>query len=322
MQITYPDVLFPSKNFTGTMEGPDYSNTIHTNDNGIREDKNYTRDHVGVFRVAMIGDSFTFGNSADNNETIDSVLEAIVNSNTQNNNGEKPIEFLNLGKPGIGPSEYSDVMLFAEDAYRPDAYIAVVYLGNDFLNSQEKHHSPVKQILKKCKTCVLVFSLLVSTSKSDANAYADIPNTVFSKAKNEPDFIMRSLLFSSDAYNSSATSAFEEDVTRMRDFAQSKGKKIFFVGIPHDLQTSAVHEAFYSGIGFETSSAFQTDWRVQNAFQNVCVKNMLTCYDTSSDIRERTTMEELYWPRDEHFRPEGYALVAEKIAQHIVAQLQ
>lgn len=320
LQVSFPDTLFAGKNVNSTMEGPDYTNTIVTNDKGIREIENYTYDHPGVFRFAVIGDSFVFGNSADNDSTIDSVAEKIVNDSAMVCGKENTVEFLNLGKPGVGPTEYYSIMEFAENEYNPDAYIVGIYLGNDFLNSQESHNAPIKQLLKKCKTCVLVYSALVSGQKESSpdQNFSDIPNTVYNKAKNEPDFLMRSLLFSSDEYNTAARDAFESDLIRMRDYAAQKGKKIVFVAMPHALQVSTYYNFFYEDIGFTTVPGFNTDFRVQEAFRDVCLTNNLLCEDISESAMSSTMKDYLYWPRDEHFRPAGYAIVGETIAHDIV----
>lgn len=316
LQVSFPDELFAGKNAVGEMGGPGFIFPVVTNSEGIRETQDYDKEHsIDVFRVAVVGDSFVFGNSVPNEKTIDSVLERIGPNNCYT------FEFLNFGIAGMAPSDYLEIMKFAEDKYAPDAYFVVTYLGNDYVNSCEKHNAPVKQILKKCKTCMLFFSFLVSSAKESDPENQDIPSTVYNKAKNEQDFLMRSLLFSTEEYNSQAIDAYEFDLQNLSNFSKQHNKQIYFIALPHPLQVSQSYYPFYENIGFEVSSEFLTDLKVQDNFAEICERNNFSCYDTSAEIINSPNRDALFWLRDEHFKEAGYVLVARLIADNIMPEL-
>jgi len=71
----------------------EWSIEIHTNSNGMRGLREYSRDKpAGIMRILSLGDSFVFGWGVKDNETFSSYLEQ----------SDPSLEVLNLGVPGYG----------------------------------------------------------------------------------------------------------------------------------------------------------------------------------------------------------------------------
>ena len=315
LQLRYPDVPFSGKNVSSLSAGPDFNYLVVTNSTGIREVSDYPLAHSGKYRIALIGDSFVFGNSANNDETIDSLLEM------KYNNCSMPIEILNFGRAGIGPHGYLDSMQFARDNYSPDAYFVLLYLGNDFLNSYEDSFSGAKNILKSCRSCMLFYDAFINISKQSDPENKDIPNNVYHKAKDDPQFFARGLLIAEPQYISDASSAFENDLQEMKKFADAENKKIYFIAIPSPFQVSDKYFTEFGKMGFAFDEKMLSDLKPQSEFAAICSKNNFLCYDLSNDIINSPEKESLYWPRDEHFKPAGYALAADLLHDAVYPQM-
>lgn len=102
--------------------------TIATNSHGMRWPEVAQRAEPGVRRVAMVGDSFTFGLWAD---SVESTLAGIAAASLQADG----IEVLNFGVPGYG---LLDVELQIQQqvlAFGPSDMVLTLYNGNDFLDT-------------------------------------------------------------------------------------------------------------------------------------------------------------------------------------------
>lgn len=99
--------------------------TVHTDGQGHRAAAPEARGVPEARgRVLVMGDSFTFGNGVDHEQTFVSLLDAAV--------GGDP-SFVNCGTPGYGPLQYG--MVLEHELAReplPRAVLLCPYLGNDF----------------------------------------------------------------------------------------------------------------------------------------------------------------------------------------------
>ena len=107
---------------------PDYRVNIRTNSMGIRADQEFTCDKPeGVFRIIVLGDSFTFGYGVEVEQTYGAALERIlVEQGTS-------AEVINLGVSGAGTAE--ELIMLNNVGLRFDPDLVVVgYYSNDVTN--------------------------------------------------------------------------------------------------------------------------------------------------------------------------------------------
>ncbi len=88
----------PTPHARGRLVSWDCSNTIEIDGAGIRRDAEVAPDKGGRFRIALMGDSFTFGHGVDGRDTFAAGLEAALAS-------ERPTEALNFGVPSYGAAQ-------------------------------------------------------------------------------------------------------------------------------------------------------------------------------------------------------------------------
>jgi hypothetical protein len=144
IRVFYPQKLFfsvsqwdPHVGFSNTPGLEGYSRTsefvmrISINSRGLRDREIDYLKPRDVFRIGLFGDSFTFGEGVQNNESYPKVVEQLLNS--QNRNGEaKPIEVINFG---IGKTGTSHQLAFYQKEgvkYQLDLVIVGFFAGNDF----------------------------------------------------------------------------------------------------------------------------------------------------------------------------------------------
>jgi hypothetical protein len=97
-----------------------------TNSQGLRDQEYSLKKPANTYRVAVIGDSFTFGDGVDN----DSVYHAIVEQKLNSKSDSLQIELLNFGVAGYDLLNYLGVIQAKALAYEPDL-ILIGFCGNN-----------------------------------------------------------------------------------------------------------------------------------------------------------------------------------------------
>jgi lysophospholipase L1-like esterase len=127
---SFPDaaeLIFPPHS-DRAVETPEFSYTAHINALGFRGN-DVKPGRTDAYRVAVIGDSFTYGWGVELEDTWLKRLEFLLR--------EKGLdaEVLNLGKPGAGPPYYADLAERAMPLLQPDLVIVAMLQGDDLASS-------------------------------------------------------------------------------------------------------------------------------------------------------------------------------------------
>ena len=101
---------------------------LKTNSFGMRNRETTKEKPPGVFRIAMLGDSFAFGWGVNSEDSFPSVLERELQKSAPT--GTK-IEVLNFGVPGYSTFQEVEAFKTWGSTFNPDAVI-VFFIENDF----------------------------------------------------------------------------------------------------------------------------------------------------------------------------------------------
>ena len=117
------------------------SNMVHTTKNyvykfstspsGVRGSKTSLRKLPEVFRIAFVGDSFTFGLGVGDADTVPAQLEKEL----RKLGVTRTIEVLNFGVPGVGPIAYWEIVSKYVLEYQPDLVILGILNYNDLVDT-------------------------------------------------------------------------------------------------------------------------------------------------------------------------------------------
>ena len=100
---------------------------LETNSAGLRDQEYSVSKPEDVFRVAVIGDSFTMADGVAIEDTYHSVLEERLNAEQD----DVTYQFINFGVSGYNLQQYLDVMQYKAKDYSPDLIIIGFCPRND-----------------------------------------------------------------------------------------------------------------------------------------------------------------------------------------------
>jgi hypothetical protein len=113
--------------------------------NGTRRDRNYPKvKPENTFRIAVLGDSFTFAAQVPIEQTYTSILEE--NLTTCKAFNGKNIEVINFGVEGYGTAQELLTLRQRVWDYQPDLVLLAFYIGNDVIDNskalENNHYRP------------------------------------------------------------------------------------------------------------------------------------------------------------------------------------
>lgn len=104
---------------------------VTTNSFGMRGPETTIEKPKDTYRIALMGDSYTFGWAVDQDKTFSALMEKNINKILSDKNSPRKVEVLNFGVPGY--ATFQEVAAFYDKAlkFHPDA-VAFYIVSNDF----------------------------------------------------------------------------------------------------------------------------------------------------------------------------------------------
>ena len=122
--LTANFLLLPS--IDKTFETEEFKTRVVTNSIGLRDNREFTPEHNGRYRIAAIGDSNVFGWGVDNEQAFPAVLEDILRKEIGPN-----LEVINFGRPGENPVGYLRTFKLHAKRLRPTMVVTSFLPAND-----------------------------------------------------------------------------------------------------------------------------------------------------------------------------------------------
>lgn len=293
-------------------------------------------------RVMFVGDSFTEGFMAADDQTIPHAFESASARHGT------PVEAMNLGVGASGMHDYLSLIADAVPLFRPQAVILVLYANDltfddkadflpgpvtapEFTNTYlPRAYVVIARLMKKDSVATrwskTPFQYL-PTVESGRNPLHDETFARYAKRFVSPGILeaMRQGRFNPFVINEySNYEVFLPRPTNMtgaieplKTFVESHGSKLFVVHIPYKAQVSDHYLDFQSQYdeNKQPTSLMTDRYQVHaEALGAECGRLQVPFLDMTAVLRKREASgERMYWDYDEHMKASAYLVTGEKI---------
>jgi lysophospholipase L1-like esterase len=326
-------VLAP-RNATMRDKQTDWDIVYRTNALGLRDDEIPRRKPEGEFRVAMIGDSFIFGQGCERGEIAADRLEAILRGEGIH------AEVVNASNVGLNPRAYLAILRDVVLDLHPDLIVVSVY-GNDasdatepprwrrFASSLAEHSRVVTLVRKVIRIWKLKHDPVANGEALAArplpddpgglraraldafqHAHGATPNNLIAALALDPGGIERSL---APEPGGPGRRSFQRDVGEVVDLCRDAGIPLVLAIVPDAAQVDAGHVALLRSFGLMIADDTLT---APSGFESFVTEfaraRNVACFDPTEAFR--AAEGRLYFESDLHWNPAGQALFAEHLA--------
>jgi hypothetical protein len=289
------------------------------NKSGHRDDEVQIPKPAGVFRILMIGDSFTIGANVEQAEAYPQVLEALLNQP-----GQPKIEVVNAGVGGWSPFQYAEFLKHYGARYEPDLVLVGLFVGNDIYIDRFDIEQTMTAVLGRRVSREAAQSRWIKL-RVYAYEHSHIARALMAKSPDDMDFTRRDCgdfldyyiavqanrvhthLAKPSAEMQQQADANIAEIKRMQEAAESMGAKLAVIILPDEnqinplLQQSVIPESEQVLYDFEMPQSYL---RERFAVSGIASLDLL------EPIRSD---ERCLFMNDTHWIPAGHALVAEQI---------
>jgi lysophospholipase L1-like esterase len=357
--------LYSTRQNAGLIWAPDSTvehatNEFHyvarINNLGFR-DRDFSRSKSDTRRIAVLGDSFTYGWGLSIEESWPKVLETRLRELGQH------VEVANLGVPGAGPREYANLAPRALQVLHPDVVIVAVVQADDLFQRREsgdstdsnwrarlrsaldrlfpslaqlaglthpnRLHVSSQMLRETWKTQVQTF--LGGLNSADHARYNLLPSRIrdlYAEGDLNPGLLYYSIrhpAFMMETCQLDRLSTRQEisELTRrlgeVRDVAKRYGARALVVSVPYRTYVSARDLDAMQTLGFTVEPAMLQTEAPDEAIRKAARHAGLTFVQVTDSLRRQATATELYFPLDGHFNSRGARAFAMLLAAEIAA---
>ncbi|SRR5581483_7904791 len=284
VQRSFPTNLVPTQysETVGIVNWPGYSGCFNLegfscysiNSHGWRDQEHGLSKPEGVYRIAVIGDSFVEALQVDLSQTFWKLLERDLRSEGKN------VEVLGFGMSGFDVAQYFETLKHEAIQYQPDLVIVAFFSGNDvrdsvrslnnipwkpyytlnpdgslaldesFVSYVRAQNTPVNQLFRTVRNSSVLATLgergmrsMLSRLRSRAATSANTADSGAGRGEFTPEpGLSGSEIFSAPAPGSAYDTAWrvnEKLLVSMRSFAEDHGAKLLILGVSNDDDTYA-----------------------------------------------------------------------------------
>jgi hypothetical protein len=298
----------------GTLTRKEFSHEVRINSHGLRGPETGREKPPGVRRIAVLGDSFTWGVGASEQELFTSLVEAALPGT----------QVLNFGVSGYSPVQHR---LLTEKvlSFDPDVVVIVFCLGNDFIDNVQwrryRYYKPFARLDEKGEVVIDGYPIPyakrhlqgqgATTFYERLYAYRLLDKAVLSQVPLLNDFGQKGLRLDeggSDFYRSAATPEVDLAV---------RINAVLFKGIASTYAARGIPLLVVAGpTKCEYGRCFpdlpQPTDRALRHLQASLAGLRLRLVDPT---RELTPDD--FWAHDAHWRPSGHKKIADAIVRHL-----
>ncbi len=318
--------------------------TVRISAQGFRE-REIGPKAPGEYRIAMIGDSFTFGTGLRDEETISARLEQRLKDAIPG----KHATVMNLGCGGYGPWQAHALLLERGLALQPDLVILQLFLNNDVFDTTMRRGIPLRAytpLEARYKTYFLHFT-------SDWRIRADIRLQEYSRLfkllfvrssgriglarlldstrlfHREPDYLnlpptepRNGMLeiYRADWYPvlQEGWEAMEQDILATRDDCAQRGIGFIVYVVPGQYEMS--EQAWTRAAQGDSPPGFYDREKPARSAETFFQREGLAHVQVKEALAAAPDVNALYFALDGHLKPSGADIVAQAVASYLTSE--
>lgn len=287
----------PGSTHEGRSESGEFTFHHQHNALGFRDRDHRERKAADTVRIVALGDSFTYGIGADFEDTYLARVEQQLN---QRPGPHRPVEIIKLGLPRQFPLVERLTLERYGLRFAPDI-VMVAVLPNDIVDS-------VKGLGSACVSTSGYLVPCAALAWGEAAVWASLRSAVArlvlqrwgSNGAPAVDAVSWEQILADDGRYESGWRAIEQELGRMQDRARQQGATFVVVALPQ-----------------------RPPWRDVDAYPEARLGRWSTAHGavfvpTLAALRAASAARTLYWKRDGHCTPAGYAVIADAVATGLI----
>lgn len=335
VRVFFPQNLYPyvykddplisyrlKENYRGVHKTPEFKVKVETNSDGLRDYEHPFKKEEGIYRILFIGDSFTFGEGVEVEESYPKVTERLLNERGVG----KRIEVLNASAFSWGPSEEYLYLKHYGSKYKPDMVILGYNVNSDIWQSRyglfdvdndrliytgtENANKRLNRFLRKIpgymfirersELLALVRRMINDFVDRDVNrAYGDMQLSLFEGKPN--DDVQESLRIT------------EAILKRIKDMSKKEGYQFLLLLIPSREQLDPAR------FGYPERSVTGNP---NMYIKRICDEAGIQVIDLISSFKGlHKSPDELYYPANAHWNKEAHKFAGGILAQQLESLL-
>jgi lysophospholipase L1-like esterase len=290
--------------YTMTHQTSEFSVSIKINSEGLRDHDYPAKKDPMVYRILVLGDSFTFGVGVNAEESYSKMLEAMLNK-APRGKAARTYEVINAGVEGYGTEQEYLYLHQLQLRYEPD--LVIVGLHNNDIDDVMKG---IPSVFKKQRFKNRFYFI------SYLRGIQILLTEAFTK-----EFILENILaIYQDHYSPEFEKALhrtEDLLVNIRDFSLSRGAKVLVVIIPSCLEIDRA-EWEEKGFGHLYTDVFFTRnmGKFSDTFAEYGKSRQLPTLPLLPALRNGS-VRPMYFTRDPHWTREGPRIAAESIFTYL-----
>jgi lysophospholipase L1-like esterase len=275
---------------------PEYRFSYRHNSVGFRDTEHTVRKPDGVFRILVLGDSFTYGVGVSSEATYVARLGRMLNAHF---GGRQTVEMINAGIPRYWPEPERLLLEHYGLAYEPDVVI-VAFLPNDVIDS----HVGLRGL-------TVSQGFLVTRGLDPLGGvgvwlyrHSQVFRILFARylaGRVDAELSVTTDLSGSHVYEAGGAlegdwQKVEREYDRMAELVHDAGAMMSLVFIAPHAPWPPIHHDY-----------------PQRRLDAWCKSRGVTCIDTAPALTAAATSNPLYYPLDGHPTSDGHAVIADAI---------
>jgi len=274
-----------------------------------------------TMRIAMLGDSVTFGIGADDGQTYPAQVERVLNATTPH--GAPTVEVINAGVVGTGTGEQTVWYERWVRRFRPQIVVLNVFF-NDIDDDRERG------LMTRTADGGVAPAASAPIAAPRLGFVRHVPGYAYLAAHSHVAALVRvagSKLSAGGAARASAApppygrQSFvaeglvmqSSEILFLRNRVAADGARLIVVSIP-------VRQLVYRGDPPDGDAGWKSE-TIARSLETLCAREGIPFLDVTGGLRERAAGGRLYFLADSHPTPRGYRAIAEITGRFIDAQL-